>query len=234
MPRALLYNRHVKISRVPHSWNLAPSEAIAVQRRLASRVRTTPPRRDPQIFAGVDCAFSPDGSRCLAAAVCWHPVRGVLEECIAARPLRFPYVPGLLSFREAPAVLAALRALRIVPDALMVDGHGLAHPRRFGIACHVGVLCGLPTVGVAKSRLCGEHREPGRSRGARAALTHHGERIATVLRTREDVRPVYVSIGNAVDLPAAVRWVLRAGGGYRLPEPTRLADRAVARAKRSL
>ncbi len=184
-------------------------------------------------MAGVDCAFSRDGEHCLAAAVAFDLEAGrVLEERIAVQPLRFPYVPGLLSFREAPTVLAALRALRVQPDALMVDGHGLAHPRRFGIACHVGLLCDLTTVGVAKSRLCGEHGEPGAKRGAKAPLVHEGERIATVLRTREGVKPVYVSIGHRIDLASAERLVLRAHGGYRLPEPTRLADRAVARAKR--
>jgi deoxyribonuclease V len=224
----------VKIPPAPHSWNLTPKQAVEVQRRLARRVSRTAPRRRIRSIAGVDCAFSPDGERCLAAAVVWRADEGVLEERIASRPLRFPYVPGLLSFREAPAVLAALRLLRSEPDALMVDGHGLAHPRRFGIACHLGVLSGLPSVGVAKSRLCGEHREPGARRGSRAALVHDGERIASVLRTRDAVRPVYVSIGHRVDLETAERWVLHASGGYRLPEPTRLADRAVARAKREL
>lgn len=223
----------MRIPRAPHSWNLTPAEAIRVQRRLAGRVRRTAPRRAIRTVAGVDCAFSRDGRRCLAAAVVWDlEERRVVEERVSARPLRFPYVPGLLSFREAPAVLAALRALRTRPDALMLDGQGVAHPRRLGIASHVGLICDLPTVGVAKSRLLGEHREPGPKRGARAALTDGGERIGTVLRTRDHVRPVYVSIGHALDLETACRLVLRAGAGYRLPEPTRLADRAVARAKR--
>lgn len=188
-----------------------------------------------RIVAGVDCAFSRDGALCLAAAVCWDALAGeVVEEQIAIRPLTFPYVPGLLSFREAPTELAALRALRTTPDALMVDGHGRAHPRRFGIACHVGVLCDLPTVGVAKTRLVGVHREPGLVRGRRTALRDGRERIGTLLRTRNGVAPVYVSIGHAVDLPTAERWVLLAGAGFRLPEPTRQADRAVARAKREL
>jgi deoxyribonuclease V len=222
----------MRIPPAPHAWNLTPKRAVEVQRALAARVSRSPRRRRADTFAGVDCAFSPDGERCLAAAVLWRADEGVVEERIASRPLRFPYVPGLLSFREAPAMLAALRALRREPDALLVDGQGLAHPRRFGIACHLGVLCGIPTVGVAKSRLCGEHREPASRRGSRAALLHDGERVGTVLRTRDGVRPLYVSIGHQVDLPTAERWVLDAGAGYRLPEPTRLADRAVARAKR--
>jgi len=225
----------VKIPRAPHSWRLSPKQAVAVQRRLAARVDRRARRRDVRVVAGIDCAFSPDGALCLAAAVCWDVGEcRVVEEQLALRPLTFPYVPGLLSFREAPAMLAALRALRITPDALMIDGQGLAHPRRFGIACHVGVLCDLPCVGVAKSRLVGVHGEPGAARGSRRALRDAGERIGTLLRTRAGVKPVYVSIGHAVDLPTAERWVLRAGAGYRLPEPTRLADRAVARAKREL
>lgn len=223
----------MKIPRVPHSWSLTPRQAAQVQSRLARRVRRTAPRGPIRRVAGVDCAFSRDGERCLAAAVVWDlDEECVVEERLATRPLRFPYVPGLLTFREAPAVLAALRALRTRPDALMVDGHGLAHPRRFGIACHLGVLCGITSIGVAKSRLVGEHREPGPERGACVPLDDGGERIGTVLRTRDRVRPVYVSIGHAVDLPTAERLVLRAGAGYRLPEPTRLADRAVARGKR--
>lgn len=186
-------------------------------------------------MAGVDCAFTADASLCLAAVVLWDlEAQRVLEERWASRPLRFPYVPGLLSFREAPAVLAALRALRRTPDALMCDGHGVAHPRRFGIACHLGLLCGLPTLGVAKSRLVGEHPEPGSERGARAPLTDGGERIGTVLRTRAHVKPVYVSVGHLLDLPSAERLALAAAQGFRLPEPTRRADRAVAARKRTL
>lgn len=225
----------MKIPRAPHSWRLAPKQAVAVQRRLAGRVSRVARCHSVGLVAGVDCAFSRDGALCLAAAVCWDVAAGeVVEERVALRPLVFPYVPGLLSFREAPAILAALRALRTSPDALMVDGHGLAHPRRFGIASHVGVLCDLPCVGVAKSRLVGVHGEPAERRGSRRALTDRGERIGTVLRTREGVKPLYVSIGHAVDLPTACRWVLRTGAGFRLPEPTRRADRAVARAKREL
>jgi deoxyribonuclease V len=232
-PQPVCYNRRVRIPRAPHAWNLSPAAAAEIQRRLARRVGRRPPRRPIRIIAGVDCAFSEDGTRCLAAAIAWcAETRSLLEERVVSRPLRFPYVPGLLSFREAPAALAALRALDTEPDLLMVDGHGIAHPRRFGIASHLGVLCGIPTVGVAKSRLCGEHVEPGAARGSRAALVDAGDRIGTVLRTREGTRPVYVSIGHAIDLATAERQVLRAGEGFRLPEPTRWADRAVARAKR--
>jgi len=204
-----------------------------VQRRLASRVLRRGSGERIRHVVGLDCAFSRDGTRCLAAAILWHVgERRVIEERHAERPLRFPYVPGLLSFREAPALIAALRKLRSEPDALMLDGQGIAHPRRFGIACHMGILCELPSVGVAKSLLVGEHREPAPSRGSRCALMHRGERVGTVLRTRDGVKPVFVSVGHGIDLRAAERLVLRTCAGYRLPEPTRLADAAVGRAKR--
>lgn len=225
----------MKLPRAPHRWAVTPRRAVAIQRELRDRVRLEGPGALVRRVAGVDAAFSADGARCIAGVVLWDAETGdVLEEHVATGPLRFPYVPGLLSFREAPTVLAALRRLRQRPDALLVDGHGLAHPRRFGIACHVGLLADLPSVGCAKSRLVGRHREPGLRRGARAALVHEGERIGTVLRTRDGVRPIFVSIGHRFDLPAAERLVLRCATGHRLPEPTRLADRLVARAKREL
>jgi deoxyribonuclease V len=188
-----------------------------------------------RLVAGLDAAFTRDGKRCIGGVVLWDvESREVVEEHVATRPLRFPYVPGLLSFREAPALLAALRKLRRTPDALMCDGHGLAHPRRFGIACHVGVLVDRPAVGCGKSRLVGEHREPALRRGSRTRLTHRGETIGSVLRTREGVKPIYVSIGHRIDQATAERLTLACAIGYRLPEPTRLADRLVARAKREI
>jgi deoxyribonuclease V len=150
------------------------------------------------------------------------------------RPVRFPYVPGLLSFREAPALLAAIRRLKAEPDAFLFDGQGLAHPRRFGLACHVGLLIDRPSVGCAKSRLIGRHAEPDTHRGATAPLTDGEQRIGTVLRTRDGVKCVYVSIGHRVTLATAEQLVLACCTRYRLPEPTRLADLLVARAKASL
>jgi deoxyribonuclease V len=224
----------MKIPRAPHSFALSPAEAIAVQKRMAAQVVARAPKGSLRLLAGVDCAFSADGERCLAAAVLWDlETRAPLETRTAWRPLRFPYVPGLLSFRETPAILAALRKLRGTPDALLVDGHGYAHPRRFGVACHLGVLVGIPTVGVAKSRLCGAHAEPGERRGDHTLMTHDGDVIGSVVRTREGSKPIYVSVGHLVDLASAEALVLAADGGHRLPEPTRLADRAVAEAKRN-
>lgn len=187
------------------------------------------------MVAGVDAAFTADGRLCIAAAVVWDLIGGeVVESRTARRRVVFPYVPGLLSFREAPAVLSALRKLRCEPDALICDAQGYAHPRRFGLACHVGVICDRPTIGCAKSRLIGSHREPGRKRGARTVLTDGREVIGVVLRTRVGVRPVYVSVGHKIDLGTAERVVLRCALRYRLPEPTRLADKLVAEIKRAV
>jgi deoxyribonuclease V len=222
----------MKVPRSPHRWQITPAQAVAVQRRLAERVIIEPvplPRR----VAGLDCAFAVD--RILAAAVVWDVAeRRVLEIRRASARLRFPYVPGLLSFREVPALLAVLRRLVTPVDGILCDGQGIAHPRRFGLASHLGVITELPTVGCAKSRLCGEHDEPGPERGARSVLYDRGERVGTVLRTRSNVRPVYVSPGHRMDQDSSVRWVLACDGGYRIPEPVRLADRAVSAFKRSL
>jgi len=182
----------------------------------------------------LDAAFSPDGKHCIAAAVLWDIQRQEpLEQHTASRTVTFPYIPGLLSFREAPAVIAALRRMRTPADVLMFDGHGLAHPRRFGIACHVGVICDLPSIGCAKSRLTGTYAKPWESRGSKAPLKDDGEVIGVVLRTRDRVRPVFVSIGHKIDLAAAADIVMACALRYRLPEPTRLADRLVANTRLS-
>lgn len=225
----------MKIPPVPHSWSLKPRAAIALQRRLARSVRVLKPPGELRFIAGLDAAFSADGKQCLAAVVLWDRIEHrVVEQHTAARKLIFPYVPGLLSFREAPALLAAMRKLRRTPDALMCDGQGLAHPRRLGIASHVGILCGLPAVGCAKSRLCGEETEPAKSRGSWTPLLDDGEKIGEVLRAQDGVRPLYVSVGHLCDLATARELVLACATRYRLPEPTRLADRLVAAVKRGL
>lgn len=223
------------VPRAPHRWAVTPKQASAIQRRLAARVRQVPLGGAPRVVAGLDAAFSRDDRQCLAAVVAWDlRERTVIEQHVAARPLTFPYVPGLLSFREGPAVLAALRKLRTPPDVLMYDGHGLAHPRRFGIACHVGVILDRPTIGCAKSRLIGTHREPGSRRGAAAPLIDDGEVIGSVLRTQDGINPVFVSVGHRIDLHAAQHIVLACAIRYRLPEPTRLADQLVGAAKRDV
>ena len=221
----------MKIPRAPHRWNLSPEEAVAVQRRLCDRVRLRA-AATPDRIAGIDCAFLDESI--IAVAVVWDvPGRKVLETRAARAPLTFPYVPGLLSFREVPMMLAVLRRLITPVQGILCDGQGIAHPRRLGLASHLGLIVGLPTVGCAKSRLCGTHREPGEKRGSVAPLMDRGERIGSVLRTRDGVRPVYVSPGHLCDYESSIAWVLACGAGFRLPEPTRLADRLVARYKKT-
>ena len=223
----------MRIPPIPHRWSVTTRQAIAIQQRLAERVRERPPRKELHLVAGVDAAFSRDGNSCIAGVVLWDSLEHeVIERHVAVRRLTFPYVPGLLSFREAPAVIGALRKLRVRPDALICDGHGRAHPRRCGLACHLGVLSGLSTVGCAKSRLVGEYREPRAERGASSRLMHEGQIVGHVLRTRTGVKPVFVSVGHEIDLAAAVNLVLHCATRFRLPEPTRLADRLVAEFKR--
>ena len=211
---------------IRHSWNVTPRGAIAVQQRLRSRVVRRGRPRPVRTVAGTDVGFEHGGAIARAAvAVLSFPGLELVDYAIARRPARFPYVPGLLSFREMPALLAALARLRIRPDLVLCDGQGLAHPRRFGIACHLGVICGVPAIGVAKSRLIGEHREPGARRGAWTPLRDSGETIGAVLRSRSGTRPVFVSIGHRVSLPVAVRYVLDCTTRFRLPETTRWAHR---------
>jgi deoxyribonuclease V len=220
---------------IEHTWALTPKEAIELQRRLAGEVRAEPLTRDVRTVAGTDCAFLDDGERILAAAVlCDAQTMETITVGEAVQDCPMPYIPGLLSFREAPAVLEALRRLPQPPHLLMCDGQGLAHPRGLGLACHVGLWTDLPTIGVAKSRLCGEHRDVGARRGCHVQLRHDGEVIGSVVRTRTAVRPLYVSVGHRVTLGEAIRWTLRCCRGLRSPEPTRKADRYVAQRKRQL
>ncbi|MFP4052564.1 MAG: deoxyribonuclease V [Phycisphaerae bacterium] len=218
---------------LPHDWDITPKAAVALQRELAGRVRQEPIAHEVRTVAGIDCAFADGGRRILTAAVLLDAdTMEVLAASGTEEPCRFPYVSGLLSFREAPAILAAVDALPSRPDLVMCDGQGLAHPRGLGLASHVGLWLGVPTIGVAKSRLCGEHREPGTRRGCRTQLKLHGQVIGAVLRTRTGVRPLYVSVGHRVTLDEAVSWTLRCGRGVRLPEPTRQAHQHVAGMKR--
>ncbi|HPD31071.1 MAG TPA: deoxyribonuclease V [Phycisphaerae bacterium] len=216
-----------------HRWSMTPRRAISLQQRLAGRIRIEPLRKMPRLVAGADVAFSADGRRCLAGVVVWDVEAGeVVEERLAWRPATFPYVPGLLSFREAPAVLAAVRKLTLRPDVFMFDAQGLAHPRRMGLASHVGLLTDCPSVGCAKSRLCGEHGVPAAKAGSTVPLLDHDETVGVVLRTRDGINPVYVSVGHRVTLQDAVSVVMSCVTCYRLPEPTRLAHILVTRHRR--
>lgn len=212
--------------KIRHSWNLTPGEAIALQQRLRSRVVKLGRPRQVRYVAGTDVGFERGGGITRAAVVLLSfPDLELVDYAIARLPTRFPYVPGLLSFREMPALLAALEKLRALPDLILCDGHGYAHPRRFGIASHLGVYSGIPSIGVAKSRLIGEHGQPMQRRGAWVPLRHKGETIGAVLRTRPYTLPIYVSIGHRVSLPLAVRYALACATNFRLPETTRWAHR---------
>jgi deoxyribonuclease V len=213
---------------ITHRWNLTPPAAAALQKQLAGRVIRRGLVTRAQLIAGGDCSFIDGGERIVAGIVVWDlRRREIVERASVIRRVTFPYVPGLLSFREAPALLAAARKLRCRPHAWIIDAHGLAHPRRFGLACHLGLWLDRPTIGCAKSRLWGEHAEPANHVGACAALQDDGDEIGRVVRTRLGVKPVFVSIGHRVTLCGAVRLVLKCSPGFRLPEPTRLAHQWV-------
>jgi deoxyribonuclease V len=212
--------------KASHPWDVKPAQARAIQERLREGVVRRDDFAQVQTVAGLDVGFEEGGKMTRAAVVVLRfPDLAPLERVIAKRPTSFPYVPGLLSFREIPAVLDALADLRTKPDVLLCDGQGYAHPRRFGLACHLGLLSGLPSIGVAKSRLIGEHGSLGEHKGARTWLWHQGEIIGALLRTRARVQPVYVSVGHRIGLETALDYVLACTTRYRLPETTRQAHR---------
>lgn len=209
-----------------HSWDVTPAQAREIQERLRGLVVADDRLGEIHSVAGVDVGFEQNGRITRAAVVVLDfPELLPREQQLVRQPTRFPYVPGLLSFRELPAVLAALERLEQAPDLLLCDGQGLAHPRRFGLACHLGLLTSLPSIGVAKSRLIGDYEEPGLEKGAWVPLRDGDETIGAVLRTRRGVRPLFVSIGHRVSLNTAVGYVLACCPRYRLPETTRMADR---------
>lgn len=209
-----------------HAWAVTPAEAIAIQQRLRARVVLSGGPQTVNTVAGIDVGFEDNGRTVRAAAVVLsYPALAPVATALARVPTPFPYVPGLLSFRELPGVLAALESLDTAPDLLLCDGQGIAHPRRLGIAAHLGVITGLATIGVGKSRLTGTHEDPGPDKGDRTPLKDGDERIGTVLRSRTNVRPLYISPGYRISHEEAVKWVLACTPKYRLPEPIRAADR---------
>ena len=210
-----------------HDWQLNPAQAMALQRQLAAQVSRSGGVAEPRFIAGVDIAVGKAGGMAAAAVVVLsYPELRLVETRVAHGKLDFPYIPGLLSFREAPLTLAACQQLTVVPDLVIVDGQGIAHPRRMGLACHLGLFLDTPTIGCAKSLLCGRHDKPGEPPGSAAEIVDRGETIGAALRTRLGTKPVYVSTGHKIDLQSAVSWVLACCRGYRLPEPTRLAHLA--------
>lgn len=241
-----------------HNWNLPYSEAIDLQKRLASQVQFIPLKKQLQLIAGLDCAFSKDGKNIIASVIVlsrprqaqglWEPVElsdfEIVETATASQEVTFPYIPGLLSFREAPVCITAVEKLKKEPDVFIVDGQGVAHPRRLGLAAHLGLFFDKPTIGCAKSRLTGQFEEPTSEKGAYSLLkdrksrrsnTSHesqvtnDEVIGAVVRTRNNVEPVFVSVGNKCLLEDAIRITLETTTKYRLPEPTRLAHQLVSK-----
>ena len=213
-----------------HNWNLSYSQAIGLQKLLACNVQLAPLKKPPKIIAGMDCALSRNGQKIIAAVVVLKlPDFELVETTSAVRKLTFPYIPGLLSFREAPACLAAVEKLKTEPDLFIIDGQGIAHPRRLGLASHLGLFFDKPTIGCAKSRLIGTFEEPPPQKGSYSPLKDKGDTIGAVLTTRDNVKPLFISVGNRCNLDDAIKWTLKCTLKYRLPEPTRLAHQSVTR-----
>jgi deoxyribonuclease V len=213
----------VKIQRL-HTWNLTPTQAVALQRELAGRVDYRRPLTRCNLVAGADVSHARFSNGVYAGVVVLRMEDlSIVEKQEVVCETSFPYIPGLLSFRETPALLEVFAKVRTEPDVVMLDGQGMAHPRRFGYACHVGLWLNRPSVGCAKSRLLGVYKEPGPEAGSVAALAHDDEVIGQVVRTKTKVKPVYVSVGHKIDLRSAVELVLTTCRGYRIPEPTRQA-----------
>jgi len=238
-----------------HPWKVTPSQAREIQLKLRARCETNDRLPPLRWVAGADVAFDlrraatgkgswwrpqRDHGRAIAGVIVYRfPDLVEVERVAAELPLTFPYIPGLLSFREIPVLIAAFERLRHKPDLIFYDGHGYAHPRRFGIACHLGVLLDRPTVGCAKSRLIGTHAEPARRAGSwtplvgRSASGEREETIGAVLRTRDAVKPIYVSMGHRISLERAIELVLAVCDSYRIPRPTREAHHFVEAVKRA-
>lgn len=209
-----------------HPWTLTVEEATAIQNQLSREIITSDQLGEVKYVAGVDVGFEDNYAISRAAvAVLSFPELQLIEQAIARRPTTFPYIPGFLSFREVPVVLDALSEIKITPDLILCDGQGIAHPRRFGLACHLGLLIPVPTIGVAKSRLIGQHEELPPEKGNWQPLRHRGEVIGAVVRSRTGVKPLYVSPGHRISLPTAIDYVMRCTPKYRLPETTRWADK---------
>jgi deoxyribonuclease V len=215
-----------------HQWNVTYPEAVAIQNELRKNIRVCALKHEPATIAGADVSFDKQNNTLYAAvAVLEFPSLEPVAKAVVKEQASFPYIPGLLSFREVPVVIKSYKKLKVFPDVLLCDGQGMAHPRGVGLASHLGLLLGIPSIGCAKSRLCGEHAEPGPEVGNWTSLKLDDRTIGAVLRTRKGVKPVYVSVGHLITLRKAITIVIRSGAGFRIPEPTRIAHLLVNQAR---
>lgn len=217
-----------------HPWDVSPKEALAIQKNLTTKIVTNTPLNPRRIkmIAGADVSYDKQTNRVYGAvAVLAFPGLNIIDNAVCALPARFPYVPGLLVFREGPALLEAFDKITTTPDVVMFDGHGIAHPRGIGIATHVGLLLDIPSIGVAKSVLVGDYDQPDIEAGSRTPLVKNGQLLGVALRTRKNVSPVFVSIGYKVNLESAINLVLQCLSKYRLPEPVRQAHILAGKAR---
>ncbi|SMC20179.1 Endonuclease V [Andreprevotia lacus DSM 23236] len=216
--------------RLHHPWPEDEAAALALQRQLAGQVERHDRLDDIRLVAGLDVAYDEHSDRLVAAAVVLDAhTLVVVEQAVAVDVARFPYIPGLFSFRELPPLVQALGRLSLRPDLIVCDGQGIAHPRRFGLACHVGLLFDVPSIGCGKTRLLGQHDQAGPERGDSTPLRDGDDIIGSALRTQRGIKPVYVSTGHRIALPTACHWITRLCSKYRLPETTRMADQLVRR-----
>lgn len=216
-----------------HRWDISPKEGIELQKRLIKQIKLAPLKRLPKTIAGADVSYD-KGSNILFAGivVLSFPDMEIIDEVSAVGEVNFPYIPGLLSFREGPVLVEAFRKLETAPDLIIFDGQGIAHPRGLGIASHMGLILNIPSIGCAKTKLCGDYGEPGREKGSCSPLLMKGNEIGTVLRTKSGVKPLFVSPGHLVDIRGSLNLVLTCSKKYRLPEPTRQAHLFVNRVRR--
>jgi deoxyribonuclease V len=216
-----------------HSWDVSYEEARKLQESLRSKLVTAPPKKTPRFIAGADVSYEKHGDLFFAGVVVWDSENfSVVEERGFVAKVKFPYIPGLLSFREAPVLMEAFAKIKSAVDAVIVDGQGIAHPREFGLAAHVTYLLDVPGAGCAKTLLVGEHSDVGINRGSRADLLVNGKRLGVALRSKDKVKPVFVSPGHRMSVDAAADLVLKCSIKYRLPEPTRLAHHFVNKLRR--
>ncbi len=217
-----------------HSWDVSPKEAVRIQKQIREKIIPYGKVQPVRLVAGADVAYDKKSNTTYAGvAVLRLPDLAMVETNVASCPTSFPYIPGLLTFREAPAIVQVLEKVQSNPDVLFIDGHGLSHPRSVGIASHIGLLIDRPVIGCAKSLLVGDYADPDSPRGSQSYLfNRNSDIIGAVVRTRDKVKPVFISIGHRIDLEEAIKLTLSCGKGYRIPEPTRQADLLVEKAKR--